>query len=225
MTLIRKKMIEELDPLELSRQLKKPEGETGRDVAKMLNETNQNLYDLALSMLDLSPGDELLEIGFGNGMHFSRYFDIQSELSVTGLDFSSSMCKEAEVNNVGLIKEGKLRIHCSDTVKIPLEDQSFDWIIGLNILYFWDPPGPHLEQLFRLLKPGGHLLFGYRPRNTVEHLPFTQENFTLYEPEELNLLISEYGFEKVCEEVNSYNKEAPDRTMLQITDICLLAKK
>lgn len=218
-------MIEELDPLVLSRQLKKPEGETGRDVAKMLNETNQNLYDLALSMLELNPGDKVLEIGFGNGMYFSRYFDIQPDISVTGLDFSSSMCKEAELNNAGLVEEGRLRIQCSDTLKIPLEDLSFDRIVGLNILYFWDPPGPHLKQLLRVLKPGGYLLLGYRPRNTVEHLPFTRENFILYEPEEINLLVSKYGFEKIREEVNSYDKEAPDGTMLKITDVCLLAKK
>lgn len=218
-------MIDDIDPVELSRQLKKPEGVTGREVANMLNETNQGLYDLAWSMLDLKPDDHLLEIGFGNGKQFPHYFDMQPGLSVTGLDFSESMCEEARASNLGLIEKGFLTILCSDTQHMPLEDEMFDWILGLNVLYFWDSPGSHLNQLFRVLKPGGHLLIGYRPRKTVEHLPFTRQNFTLYEPEELDMLVRDHGFEKVRQEANNYEKTAPDGTLLNITDNCLLVRK
>lgn len=218
-------MIEDIDPVELSRQLKKPSGETGLEIAGMLNSSNRSLYDLALEMADLKAGENLLEIGFGNGKHFPRYFEKQPDLSVTGVDFSELMCGEARALHPDLIREGRLQIHCADTRQLPLEERAFDWIIGLNVIYFWDQPGPHLRQIFRVLKPGGRFLIGYRPRKTVEHLAFTRQNFTLYEPEELDVLIKENGFEPVSEKSQSYEKKAPDGTLMQVSDMCLLVRR
>lgn len=218
-------MIDQLTPDELSRQLMKPDGEVGLEVAKALNETNQSLYDLAWGMLDIKPKENILEIGFGNGKHFQRYFDTEPEVAVTGVDFSTDMCGEAERYNTGLIQDKKLSLYCSETLSMPLPDQSFNWIIGLNIIYFLNPPARHLRELYRVLKPGGHLLIGYRPRHSVEHLAFTKVNFTLYEPDELSQLLEMFGFDKVRDESMKININGPDGEPVELINNCLLTRK
>lgn len=48
--------MENIDPVELSRQLKKPSGEVGSKVANKLNESNQKLYELGWDMVGNSKG-------------------------------------------------------------------------------------------------------------------------------------------------------------------------
>jgi hypothetical protein len=54
---------------------------------------------------------------------------------------------------------------------------------------------------------------------------FTKQNFTLYEPEELNDLLEQHGFKVIREETNRYEKEAADGNPVKITDICVLTER
>lgn len=218
-------MQNQLTAAELSRQLKTPTGEAGLEVAAMLNESNRSLYDLSWSLLEYNAGAHLLEIGFGNGLHFSRYFERKEDITLTGIDISSDMCKAAEESFSGLIEEGKLHIYHAGSSNMPLPDGVFDRVIAINVIYFWDKPSADLSEIRRVLKPDGKLLIGYRPRHTVEHLEFTKQNFTLYEPDELHALLKESGFGMVRDENRTYQKKAPDGTPLRITDRCLLAAR
>ncbi|GAA5522724.1 methyltransferase domain-containing protein [Aliifodinibius salicampi] len=217
--------MENLDPVELSRQLKKPTGKTGSKVANKLNESNQKLYELGWKMLETEGLRQVLEIGFGNGRHLSHYFEMNPDVTITGVDFSEEMCEAARSFHPDLIANNRLTIHCADAADMPVPDQSFDLVVGLNIIYFWDPPKPYLNEIARVLKPSGKLLLGYRPRNSVEHLEFTKQNFIHYEPEELNILLSQYDFNIIYEQKNVYEKEAADGNPVEITDACLLAER
>lgn len=214
-----------MDSRELSLQLKKPTGEAGREVAKALNDSNRKLYDLSFEMVNLEPKKRILEIGFGNGIHFPQYFEFDSEVSVIGIDFSEDMCDEARILNTDLIDSGKLSIHCADTSSLPFPDASFDLVIAINVIYFLEPPEIHLKEIHRILKAGGSFLIGFRPRHAVEHLEFTKQNFILYEINELRKLLEENGFEVVKEKTNSYLKISVDETELEVKDSCLLTKK
>lgn len=214
-----------MDSTELSQQLKKPTGETGLEVALALNESNQRLYDLAFEMLDLKPDQNILEIGFGNGKHFSQYFQIEPQLNMTGVDFSADMCEEAKTRNSPFIEEGNLSIHCAETSSLPFKENEFDLITAINVIYFLDPPSPHLREIRRVLKPGGSFLIGYRPRHSIEHLEFTRHNFVLYETNELIDLMESNGFEVSDQQTKSYQKLAVDETQFEVKDACLVVQK
>ena len=217
--------LESIDSKELSSQLKKPTGNIGREVAKELNDSNRKLYDLSFEMIDLKPNDRILEIGFGNGIHFPEYFEFESDVTITGVDFSEDMCDEAKTLNPGLIESGKLYIHCADTSSLPFSDGSFDLLIAINVIYFLEPPELHLKEINRVLKTDGLFLIGFRPRHAVEHLEFTKQNFILYEPDELKDLVEENGFEVINEKTNTHQKISVDETEFEVKDSCLLAKK
>lgn len=214
-----------MDSKELSNQLKKPTGDAGREVAKALNDSNRRLYDLSFEMVDLEPNHRILEIGFGNGIHFPKYFKLEPKVTVVGVDFSEDMCREAKTHNTDLIHLGKLSIHCTDTSSLPFPDASFDLVVAINVIYFLDPPELHLKEIHRILKTGGLFLIGFRPRHSVEHLEFTKQNFILYETVELRQLAEENGFEVVKEKTNTYQKVSVDETEFEVKDSCILAQK
>lgn len=214
-----------MDPIELSSQLRKPTGKAGREIGKALNESNQGLYELAFEMMNLQKDDQVLEIGFGNGMYFPEYFKLRPHLMVTGVDFSKDMCEEARTNNADLITSKKLSLYCEETSALPFSDNLFDLGVALNVIYFLDPPEIHLKEINRVLKPNGQFLIGYRPRHSVEHLDFTKQNFILYETAELRSLLRDNGFETIREENRVYEKKTVDEEIITVTDACLLTRK
>ncbi|MEQ8524568.1 class I SAM-dependent methyltransferase [Gracilimonas sp.] len=214
-----------MDPKELAQQLRKPTGEAGLEVATALNESNQELYDLAFEVLNLKPRQNILEIGFGNGKHFSQYFQAQPQLNLTGVDFSTDMCEEAMTRNSQFIEEGKLSIHCAETSSLPFQENEFDLILAINVIYFLDPPESHLQEIRRVLKPNGSFLVGYRPRHSIEHLEFTRHNFVLYETDVLVDLMESNGFKVSDQKTKSYQKLAVDETEFEVKDACLVLQK
>lgn len=214
-----------MNPAELSQQLKKPTGETGLKVALELNKSNRGLYELAFEQLELRDGAKLLEIGFGNGKHFPDYFEMQQDLQIIGVDFSSDMCREAKSLNHELIEADKLSIYCADTTSLPFQDEKFDVTIANNLIYFLDPPEIHLKEIHRSLKPGGRFLIGYRPRHSIEKYEFTQQNFIMYESDELASLLEENGFKLIREESRSYQKEMEDGEIFDVVDHCMTVQK
>ncbi|SMO94102.1 class I SAM-dependent methyltransferase [Gracilimonas mengyeensis] len=214
-----------MNSAELSSQLRKPTGANGLEIAEALNDSNKSLYELTFEMIAPESGHHLLEIGFGNGKHFPKYFEKEQNLQLTGVDFSKDMCQAARQLNASLIETGKLTIHCDETSSLPFPEAHFDMAIALNVIYFLDPPETHLREIHRVLKPNGLFLIGYRPRHTVEHLDFTKQGFTLYEANELISLLENNGFQIVKEQNQVSSKTSVEGKEVTVKDACLLVKK
>jgi len=88
-------VFETLTPAELARQLRNPEGDAGRAVADRLNETNQAANIKAVSLLGLTAGQHVLEIGFGNGRTVPEVIRQAADIQYTGIDLSPTMLEAA----------------------------------------------------------------------------------------------------------------------------------
>ena len=215
----------EINPIELGRQLMKPTGETGLKVAENMNVGNNQIYDFVLSQFDMKDNATILEIGCGNGKFISKYFDLNSTIHLTTIDFSDVMCVETKVLNTNLINDNKLLVKCEDSIDMPFADESFDIVVSINTVYFWEPIEKQLNEIKRVMKKGGLFVMGYRPESVMKDLPFTQEVFKLYEPEDLELLIKQTGFEIIKEEKQATSRKSVDGSWIQSIDICLIAEK
>lgn len=56
----------------LARHLKKPVGIIGKLVALLMNKGNDSMNHYTINLLDIQPGEHILEIGFGNGKYISE---------------------------------------------------------------------------------------------------------------------------------------------------------
>jgi ubiquinone/menaquinone biosynthesis C-methylase UbiE len=110
------------------------------------------------SVKDLvKPGMQVLEIGCGTGYHSGVV--LSQEASVTGIDISEEclrVCAKKHPNFYSLIK--------ANMEEIPLPDSSFDAIVIFGSLSYGDPKKVK-QEVFRLLKSGGHLIV----KDTLNH--------------------------------------------------------
>lgn len=146
-----------------------------------MNAANAYLYDAALDIIQPANNEAILEIGFGNGKFFDKIFARANGLELAGLDFSKKMVEEAIKNNAGRLASGKLQLHYGNSDHLPFPDNSLDKIFCINVVYFWAPPARHLEEIWRVLKPGGKFYSIIRSKESIQQMPFANYGFIKYE--------------------------------------------
>ena len=209
----------------LAKQLRKPSGRIAKKVGKKMNESNESLYDFALEAFELSDGDHILEIGFGNGKFFNKIFSKKNDLKIYGLDYSADMINQARANNQGNINDGKLTLRYGSSDKIPFPEKSFDKVFCINVVYFWEEPGKHLQEILRVLKPGGKFYSILRAKESMLQMPFTKYGFVIYSQDEWESVLKNNHFtidsvKKITEpELIFENKKYQNQSL------CFIAKK
>jgi SAM-dependent methyltransferase len=182
----------------IAAQLRKPFGLFGRFVTvRILNLVNLPLTRLTLEILHLQSDDHVLEIGFGGGELISRMARIVTQGHITGVDFSIDAFKVCRKRFDTMISAGRIDLLCAGAETLPLKADSFTKVCTVNTIYFWPDPLAVLGQIRRVLKKDGTLLVCFSPRSVMEKQDFTRHGFTLFEPEEVQSLLSNAGFRDV----------------------------
>ncbi|WP_373549531.1 class I SAM-dependent methyltransferase [Haliscomenobacter sp.] len=196
-----KKLLQKFKPTPtpefIAQQLRKPHGAFAKIIGERMNESNRSLYKLVLQHLQLSTGDQVLEIGFGNGHFFKEVSQKAEELKLYGIDYSAAMVKTARKNNIDLIRQGLLEVQMGNSDQLPYAASLFDAVFCINVIYFWDKPFAHLQEIGRVMKPGARFYVGIRPKEIMEKLPFTTPLFKLRGKEEIQRIFAECGFELI----------------------------
>jgi SAM-dependent methyltransferase len=135
------------------------------------------------------------------------------------------MVEEAEERNEELFSSGRLDVQQGNSDDIPYEDNTFDHVFCINVVYFWDAPAKHFREIYRVLKPGGKFYAGIRPKEVMQQMPFTQYGFNMYSPEELKALFEKHGFSSV----NTHTRFEPEFELngqvIQLQSACVWGKK
>jgi ubiquinone/menaquinone biosynthesis C-methylase UbiE len=112
---------------------------------------------LARDILDLCPAGKILDIGTGPGRLLLALNRLDPGLELCGADISEAMiarakqnCIEAGVINIDLCIAGAL--------SLPYPDNYFDAVISTGSLHHWKDPVAGLNEVYRVLKPGGFAL-------------------------------------------------------------------
>ncbi len=168
----------------LARQLRRPTGNAGKETGILMNRSNHYMYQFTLEQMQLKDGDQVLEIGFGNGHFFPQVLSAAENLSLYGIDYSRLMVEETRRANSNLIQNGQLQLVNGNSNALPYPDQYFDVIFCINVIYFWDQPEDHLKEIRRVLKTGGRFFATCRSKENMALMPFTRWNFKPYTADE-----------------------------------------
>lgn len=216
--------MEQQDHQALAAQLRKPEGEFGLIVADNLNLSNIHVTQFTYNNMQVEDGHHILEIGFGNGK-LMEHLLAKAQIKLCGIDFSDTMVQEARNYHAENIKKEIVEIKNGSIEEIPYEDNYFDKICHINTLYFWPNPLACAKEALRVLKPGGAIYTGIRPKEQMEKFPFTQYGFTFYDEEKATQLFKEAGFSDV---IIKQQKDPPfifNEETLEMDSICIIAVK
>lgn len=212
---------------EAAKQLRHPTGEDGVLMGFQMNKSNRIIYEMTLDFMQLKPGDHVLELGMGNGHFIPALFDKEHNIHYTGLDLSAIMVQEAIAANRDVIRAGSVQILEGTADQLPFEAGTFTNVFAVNVLYFWQPPAATLQEIYRVLKPGGEVTLAFRTKRTMEKLPFVDQGFTLYDPEAVQQLLQNIGFQVTDIQVAvEPPKAAADGSMLvQLENVCMRGVK
>jgi ubiquinone/menaquinone biosynthesis C-methylase UbiE len=209
----------------MANQLRMPSGLLAKITGNKMNASNKLLYHLTLNNLQVKDEDHILEIGFGNGKFFSELNAKANNLTISGMDHSPEMVKEAVRNNRDLHASGKLKTLAGSSDNMPFEDNSFDKIFCINVIYFWEKPALHLQEIHRVLKPGGFFCTGFRPKENLSKFPFAKHGFTLYTKEEWKNLLEENGFRFVLSQNGKHLEKKMNQENTPFESLCVVCVK
>lgn len=172
-----------------------------RDEKDEKNRYSVQLYHYTVSPVDLK-GKDILEIGCGRGGGLSYINRNLLPATSTGVDISHNaiqFCKDHyEDKNINFCRS------CAQN--LPFEDNSFDAVINVESSHRYPYIEKFLNEVSRVLKPGGYLLFAdFRKNYKVKELEsyFKNNGFAIESKEDIT--------ENVLE---ALNLSAPEREEL-----------
>ena len=99
----------------------------------------------------------ILDAGAGTGL-VGKFLDEQGYKDIVAIDLSSGMLEEARKKNV---YQSFRRMVMGEPLDFPTN--SFDAVISIGVLTVGHAPASSLDELLRITKPGGYIVFSLRP--------------------------------------------------------------
>lgn len=121
----------------------------------------------------LALGAHLLEIGIGTGRIALPL--LAEGVDVTGVDISSRMLEHLQAKYTDrqtsdpLRAWGALAIVMGDITALPFSDNAFDAAVAVHVFHLVSPWRRALDEVLRVVKPGGSFLLGQDVRTLESH--------------------------------------------------------
>ena len=173
-----------------------PRGAMGRVMLAMMNFGHAPLTNWGLGYIPFQDGWTILDVGCGGGRTLQRLLGRSKDAVVHGIDISEESVAKARKENAGLLNS-RVFVRQGSAAELPCADGTFDLVTAVETVYFW-PNLPHcLQEVKRVLKPGG--LFAILIEVTSADSIWTRvvEGMTPYSPEQLKEYLEHAGFREV----------------------------
>jgi ubiquinone/menaquinone biosynthesis C-methylase UbiE len=166
---------------------------------------NEQMRDEAIAMLDIEPGDRVLDVGCGTG--FATEALLRETEEVYGLDQSAHQLQRAYAK---FGKRGPVRFHRGDAERLPFADDSFDVVWSSGSIEYWPNPVAALRELRRVARPGGRVLVvgpDYPDRTVFQKL--ADAIMLFYDEAEADRMFAEAGYDTVEHRVQQARPGSP----------------
>ncbi|MBV7434211.1 methyltransferase domain-containing protein [Cardiobacteriaceae bacterium TAE3-ERU3] len=203
----------------------RPEGQMGLKLAVLMHQSNASMTYKSANTLNLQEDDLILEVGQGGGDHIAELHRRHPGIRYTGIDHSHTLhahCAENETLKALDCKfvEGKARQHT-----LPFADNTFDALLAVNLIYFFDDLAAITDEYARVLKPGGRIAIAFKDKATLQSAPIELNGLNLYQPQELQAAMESSGFDDIAvtshsEDVLRFDGSWAERTYHIVTAIC-----
>jgi ubiquinone/menaquinone biosynthesis C-methylase UbiE len=123
------------------------------------------IFDRIVAALGAAPGQTILDAGCGYCVHAVRL--ARRGLQVTGVDFSEAALRHGRANSQAAGVADAIALQQGNLLDLPFDDGFFDFVHCFGVLMHIPELETALEELARVLKPGGRLVIA---ENSVDSL-------------------------------------------------------
>jgi SAM-dependent methyltransferase len=130
-----------------------------------MNFTHSILTDWGFKYVSIERHNTILDVGCGGGGTVRKLARIAVEGKVYGVDLSDDSVAVSRAINKQLIERGRVEIQKSSVSCLPFPDDMFDLVTAVNTYYYWPDLVSDMQEVRRVLKPGGRLVIlggGYK---------------------------------------------------------------
>ena len=174
-------------------QCARPKGALGRVMLSFMNYTHAPLTNWGLKFVNVQDGWTMLDVGCGGGFTIRRLLKRSEGAKVYGIDISEeSVAKAKKVNGDVLNKQ--VFVVQGSAEKLPYEDGKFELVTAVETVYFWPNLPDCLQEVRRVLKPGGRFAILVEVVDSDSKWTNVVEGMTAFSPEDLKKLLDEAGF-------------------------------
>lgn len=131
----------------------KPVGRTGRVGSRLMVRINRRNYATMAAALDLGADDEVLDVGCGSAVLLAAH--ATQARYVAGLDASDLQLGIARQRLSDRLSAGTAELVRGDAAALPWPDGRFSVVTSMFCLKFVPDPLAALEEMHRVLRPGG----------------------------------------------------------------------
>jgi ubiquinone/menaquinone biosynthesis C-methylase UbiE len=186
----------------LLKQARMPEGRFGAFWARFMNIGHSNLTRWGLSHISINKDDTILDIGCGGGKTVNTLAKIAAEGKVYGIDYSEVSVAVSTSKNKKLIDAGRVRILHASVDSLPFPDDMFNLVTAVESFYFWPDLINNLQEIRRVLKPGGSVIIvhaiyrdeRFEKRNSELAI---MGDFTYHLPDEFRGFLKDAGYSSI----------------------------
>jgi len=140
------------------RQCRKPSWWPGRLFLWIMNLRHARVTNWGLSYVPIDKHFTILDVGCGGGRTIHTLASMASEGKVHGIDYSQASVAAAKRTNRREIESGRVDVQQASVSALPFPDSTFDLVSAVETHYYWPKPISDLQEILRVLKPGGRLV-------------------------------------------------------------------
>ena len=119
----------------------------------------QRLQETCVSKLELRENDKVLCVGLGTGNEIFHILQMNRNVNIVGVDYSSTALRKAYKKALRLSKEIELLLMDARSLEFPTG--SFDKVLCLHVMDFVQDNEQVTSEILRVLKKGGQYVITY----------------------------------------------------------------
>ena len=126
-----------------------------RTLKAMNSKRHAAMPEWVMPQIEVSEDARVLDVGCGGGANVSRLLSKCPQGTVTGLDISAAALDMTKDLNYHDYVDGKCVIVGGNAIQLPLARESYNLVTAFETIYYWSSLEQGVQELFRVLKPGG----------------------------------------------------------------------
>jgi ubiquinone/menaquinone biosynthesis C-methylase UbiE len=130
----------------------------GRFFVWMMNISHSGLTDWGVSHTQIEKNFTILDVGCGGGRTIQKLAALAIDGAVYGVDYAQGSVDASRAKNARLIKTGRVEIKQASVSQLPFPNDKFNLVTAVETQYYWPDPVKDMQEILRVLKPGGKLI-------------------------------------------------------------------